>query len=74
MICSLKSNDTDADKNDDDEDNYDDQRLSLTSNGVKLACTQFQCHSAWPANDCILHYIYTGIFLRYALEKRLRSV
>ena len=53
MIFSLKSNDTDDD-NDDEEDNDDDQRLSLTSNGVKLACTQFQCHSAWPANDYIL--------------------
>ena len=63
MIFSLKSNDTDDD-NDDEEDNDDDQRLSLTSNGVKLACTQFQCHSEWPANDCILHYILTGIFLR----------
>ena len=47
MIFSLKSNDTDVD-NDDDEDNDGDQRLSLTSNGVKLVCTQFQCHSEWP--------------------------
>ena len=59
MIFSLKSNDTDDD-NDDEEDNDDDQRSSLTSNGVKLACTQSQYHSAWPANDIIV----TGIFLR----------
>ena len=55
MIFSLKSNDTD-DKNDDDEDNDGDQRLSLTSNGVKLACTQSQCHSEWPEYICNIIY------------------
>ena len=44
---------------DDDEDNDGDQRLSLTSNGVKLVCTQFRCHSEWPVKckQCISHFL-----------------